>query len=168
MKHEICGLEPQLLWSFFYDLTQIPRPSKKESLAVEYVIDFAHKNGLAYERDDLGNVVIRKPASQGMEDCVPVILQAHLDMVPQKNSGNNHNFETDPLKPCIVDGWVKATETTLGADNGIGAASILAVLKSDSITHGPIEALFTVDEEAGMPGRMDARSAAGQCDDGVG
>ncbi|MBN2742364.1 MAG: aminoacyl-histidine dipeptidase [Marinilabiliaceae bacterium] len=152
MMQLITSLYPKVLWKHFYDLTQIPRPSKHEHKAIEHVIAFAQNKGLTFKTDKAGNVVIIKPATPGMENRVPVVLQAHLDMVPQQNSGNQHNFFTDPLQPRVVDGWVMATDTTLGADNGIGAAAILAVLEDSEIPHGPIEALFTVDEETGMGG----------------
>lgn len=152
MTNEINTLHPTELWQHFYNLTQIPRPSKHEEKAVAHVVEFAKQQGLTFEKDSVGNVLIRKAATPGMENRTPLILQAHLDMVPQQNSGNGHNFETDPLTPRVVDGWVMATNTTLGADNGIGAAAILAILQSSTLVHGPIEALFTVDEETGMGG----------------
>ncbi|MBN2274156.1 MAG: aminoacyl-histidine dipeptidase [Bacteroidales bacterium] len=149
---EIITLQPEGLWKHFDTLTQIPRPSKKEARVVEFIKDFGLKTGLETHADDIGNVIIRKPATIGMENSKGVILQAHLDMVPQKNSGKEHDFEKDPIE-TIVDGeWVKANGTTLGADNGIGVASIMAVLESKSLIHGPLEALFTVDEETGMTG----------------
>ncbi len=152
MNKEITTLKPQLLWDHFYQLTQIPRPSKKEQLAVKYVVDFGKRLGLETITDKVGNVIIRKPASSGHENCKGIVLQAHLDMVPQKNSDKQHDFEKDPIETYIEEGWVKANGTTLGADNGIGAAAALAVLEDDSLVHGPIEALFTIDEETGMTG----------------
>ncbi len=119
---------------------------------MEFVVDFAKKNKLAYKTDKVGNVVISKPASKGKEKSPTVVLQTHLDMVPQKNSGTKHDFEKDPIQPYIDGDWVKAKGTTLGADNGIGVASALSVLESNEIISGPIEALFTVDEETGMTG----------------
>jgi dipeptidase D len=152
MNNEILALTPKLLWHHFYQLTQIPRPSKREQLAVKYVVDVGTRLGLETITDKAGNVIIRKPATLGYEHCKGVILQAHLDMVPQKNSDKKHDFERDAIETFIEDGWVKARGTTLGADNGIGAAAALAVLEGDGLIHGPVEALFTIDEEAGMTG----------------
>jgi len=152
MNKEILELSPKLLWNHFYQLTQIPRPSKKEEKVIGYVKNFGKKLGLETITDEVGNVIIRKPASAGYENRKCVVLQAHLDMVPQKNSDKNHDFEKDAIETYIEDGWVKANGTTLGADNGIGAAAALAVLEDDNILHGPIEALFTIDEETGMTG----------------
>jgi dipeptidase D len=152
MGKDILNLEPKLLWDYFYQLTQIPRPSKKEQKAIEFAVDVAKKLGLEYVKDEVGNVIIRKPATKGFENRKGVILQAHLDMVPQKNSDKVHDFEKDPIETRIVDGWVMANYTTLGADNGIGVAATLAVLASKNLQHGPIEALLTIDEETGMTG----------------
>ncbi len=146
------NLKPAGIWSHFEEMCAIPHPSKHEAAMREYVVNFAKKNNLEYEVDEVGNVVIRKPATKGMEDRKGVILQGHLDMVPQANSDANHNFEKDPIKPRVDGEWVKATGTTLGADNGIGVSSALAVLESKDLVHGPIEALFTIDEETGMTG----------------
>ncbi|MFT3738056.1 MAG: aminoacyl-histidine dipeptidase [Breznakibacter sp.] len=158
MTKEILGLEPKLVWAYFHELTQIPRPSKKEQKAVDFAVDFAKKHKLEFTKDDVGNVIVRKPATKGMENRKGVILQAHLDMVPQKNSDKVHDFEKDPIETRVVDSWVMANQTTLGADNGIGAASIFAVLASDNIVHGPIEALLTIDEETGMTGANNLRA----------
>ncbi len=152
MGKEIANLEPKKLWKNFYELTQIPRPSKKEQKVVEFVKNFGEKLGLETIVDEVGNVIIRKPATPGMENRKPVILQAHLDMVPQKNSDKEFNFETDPIEAYIDGEWVTADGTTLGADNGIGVATILAILESNDIPHPPLEALFTIDEETGMTG----------------
>jgi dipeptidase D len=152
MSKDILQLEPALLWEHFYQLTTIPRPSKKEQGAVEYVKATGERLGLETIVDEVGNVVIRKPATPGLEGRKGIVLQAHVDMVPQKNSDKVHDFEKDPLDVYVEDGWVKARGTTLGADNGIGVAAILAVLQSDNLTHGPLEGLFTVDEETGMTG----------------
>lgn len=152
MDEEIKNLKPSPLWNFFYDLTRIPRPSKKEAGAAEYVKRFGEERGLEVETDKTGNVIISKPATPGMENLKGVVLQAHLDMVPQKNSNSSHNFETDPVRAYVDGEWVTADGTTLGADNGIGVAAALAVLDSDGLEHGPLEALFTVDEETGMTG----------------
>lgn len=152
MDTELKGLQPLILWKHFEDLCMIPRPSKKEGKAVEFVKNFAIAYGLDYTVDPTGNVVIRKPATPGMEKRPGVILQAHLDMVPQKNGDVQHDFEKDPIQACVDGDWVKARGTTLGADNGIGVAAALAVLESGNMEHGPLEALFTVDEETGMTG----------------
>lgn len=156
MSH-IKDLYPQALWNNFYKLTQIPRPSKKESKVVEFVKDFGKKLGLETIVDEVGNVVIRKPASAGMENKKGIILQSHLDMVPQKNSDKVHDFEKDPIETIIDGDWVIANKTTLGADNGIGVAATLALLESKDIAHGPIEGLFTIDEETGMTGASQLR-----------
>jgi len=152
MSNEIAKLHPQGLWESFYKLTQIPRPSKKEGKAVDFIEQFGKSLGLETIRDEVGNVIIRKPATPGMEDRKGVILQGHIDMVPQKNSDKDHNFETDPIETMIEDGWVTANGTTLGADNGIGVAAAMAVLQATDLAHGPVEALVTMDEEAGMTG----------------
>ena len=152
MNKQIIDLYPQKLWKNFYSLTQIPRPSKHEAKAVEYVKKFGKNLGLETITDSVGNVIIRKPAVQGMENKEGVVLQAHLDMVPQKNNDKVHDFTKDPIEPIVDGEWVRANKTTLGADNGIGAASILALLESDDVRHGPLEALFTIDEETGMTG----------------
>jgi len=152
MSQALKDLQPQLLWKHFSDLCAIPRPSKKEGKAVEFVREFAIAQGLDYTVDATGNVIIRKPASPGMENHPGVVLQAHLDMVPQKNSDVQHDFEKDPIAAYIDGDWVKAKGTTLGSDNGIGVAAALAVFESKELKHGPLEALFTVDEETGMTG----------------
>ena len=148
----IRNLEPKGLWENFHSLTQIPRPSKKEEKVVAFVKEFGEKLGLETIVDKVGNVIIRKPATPGYENRMGVVLQAHLDMVPQKNSDKVHDFEKDPIETRIENGWVKANGTTLGADNGIGAAAAMAVLEATDLVHGPIEALFTIDEETGMTG----------------
>ncbi|HEY9124116.1 MAG TPA: aminoacyl-histidine dipeptidase [Bacteroidales bacterium] len=145
-------LSPKQVWQHFEELCNIPRPSKHEAQAGEYVIAFAQKHSLYCEKDRVGNIVIRKPAAKGKESKPMITLQAHLDMVPQKNSDTVHDFTKDPIKPQIDGEWVKASGTTLGADNGIGVAAALALLESDDVAHGPIEALFTIDEETGMTG----------------
>ncbi|MCG8580483.1 MAG: aminoacyl-histidine dipeptidase [Bacteroidales bacterium] len=152
MNNEIAKLSPQGLWESFYKLTQIPRPSKKEGKAIDFMEEFGKSLGLETIRDEVGNIIIRKPATPGYEDRMGVILQSHIDMVPQKNSDKEHNFETDPIETYIEDGWVTANGTTLGADNGIGVAAAMAVLQSTDMEHGPVEALITMDEEAGMTG----------------
>lgn len=150
--NNITTLNPAEVWNHFYTLTQIPRPSKKEARVIEYIKKFGQQAGLETITDAAGNIVIRKPATPGLENKKGVILQAHLDMVPQKNSNKVHDFENDPIETIIEGEWVKANGTTLGADNGIGVAAILAVLESKTLRHGPLEALFTVDEETGMTG----------------
>ena len=154
MSAEILSLEPKLLWSHFYRLTQIPRPSGHEESVRAFVVDFATRLGLEWLVDEAGNVIVRKPATAGMEHRRGVILQAHLDMVPQKNTGTEQDFTTDPIDAVIDGEWVCARGTTLGADNGIGVAAALAVLESGDLRHGPLEALFTANEEAGMTGAL--------------
>ena len=150
--NNISNLEPKQLWNYFHEITQIPRPSKKEEKIVEYMISFAKKHNLETVVDKVGNVIIRKPATKGMENRKGVIFQTHLDMVPQKNSDKKHDFEKDPIETIIDGEWVRANGTTLGADNGVGVAAVMAVLASNDIVHGPVEALFTIDEETGMTG----------------
>jgi dipeptidase D len=157
MSQNIKDLKPNVVWRIFYDLTQIPRPSKKEKKAAEYVKKFGEKLGLKTIVDDAGNVIIKKPATPGMEKRKGVILQSHLDMVPQKNSDKKHDFEKDPIEAYVDGEWVKAKGTTLGSDNGIGVATTLAVLESKMLQHGPLEALFTVDEETGMTGAFNLK-----------
>jgi dipeptidase D len=152
MNRKIEELSPAGIWKNFISLTQIPRPSKKEFKVVEFVKNFGENLRLETRVDAAGNVIIRKPASPGMENRKGVILQAHLDMVPQKNSDKKHDFEKDPIESYIDGEWVKANGTTLGADNGIGVAAIMTVLESKDLVHGMVEALFTVDEETGMTG----------------
>jgi dipeptidase D len=152
MSKEILNLEPKEVWKHFYDLTQVPRPSKHEDKIQEFMMNFGKSLGLETIKDEVGNVIIRKPATPGMEDRKGIILQGHLDMVPQKNSDTDHDFEKDPIDAYIDGDWVTARGTTLGADNGMGVAASMAVLASDNIPHGPIEGLFTSDEETGMTG----------------
>ncbi|MBE0677009.1 MAG: aminoacyl-histidine dipeptidase [Bacteroidales bacterium] len=149
---DIKNLKPTAVWNYFHEITQIPHPSKMEQKMVDYVTAFGKKLGLETIVDKTGNVIIRKPATKGMENRQGIILQSHLDMVPQKNNDTVHDFEKDPLKPYIDGEWVKAKGTTLGADNGIGVAATMAVLASSEFPHGQVEALFTVDEETGMTG----------------
>ena len=152
MSKEIRNLKPASLWENFYKLTQVPRPSKHEDAIQAFMMEFGEGLGLETIKDEVGNIIIKKPATPGMEGHKGVILQAHLDMVPQKNSDNDHNFETDPIDAFIDGDWVKARGTTLGSDNGIGAAAAMAVLEDKNMVHGPVEALFTTDEETGMTG----------------
>lgn len=146
------NLYPSLVWKYFEEILAIPRPSKKEEKIIAYLETFAKNNKLAYKIDKAGNVLITKPATQGYENAKTLVLQSHVDMVCEKNSTSKHNFETDPIIPIIDGDWLKAKETTLGADNGIGVATQLAILASQDIPHGPIECLFTVDEETGLTG----------------
>ncbi len=149
---DIRKLEPVQLWNFFHDITQIPHPSKKETKITEYVVKFGKDHKLETIVDTVGNVIIRKPATKGMENRKGVILQTHLDMVPQKNNDKAHDFEKDPIQTIIDGDWVKADGTTLGSDNGIGVAAALSVLASKNLRHGPVECFFTIDEETGMTG----------------
>ncbi len=145
-------LHPQAVWAQFETLTRVPRPSKKEERVIEYLIDFAKCHGIEWQRDAIGNVVMRKPATAGYEEHPTVILQSHMDMVCEKNSDVEFDFEHDAIR-AVVDGeWVRAEGTTLGADDGIGMAASLALLLDDDAEHGPLEALFTVDEETGLTG----------------
>lgn len=145
-------LRPAVVFHYFDEVCQVPRPSKKEEKIRAYLLDFAKKHNLEAKTDETGNVLIKKAASAGMENLKTVILQSHIDMVCEKNKDTEHNFETDPIQTYIDGEWLRAKGTTLGADNGIGVATELAVLASDDIKHGPIECLFTVDEETGLTG----------------
>lgn len=151
----IRNLEPKVVWKYFYDITQIPRPSKKEEKILAYLHDFAKEHNLEVKQDSAGNMLLTKPAAKGKENVPTVILQSHVDMVCEKNSDVEHDFDNDPIQTVIEGDWVKAKGTTLGADNGVGVALQLAVLASDHINHGKIEALFTVDEETGLTGAFD-------------
>lgn len=157
MNNELLQLQPSKLWQYFRELTLIPRPSRKEAQSVEFVKSFAAEHKLAIKVDEVGNVLLSKPATPGYENRTTVILQAHLDMVPQKNSATRHDFEKDPIQTLIDGDWVKANGTTLGADNGIGVAAALAVLTDPSVAHGPIEVLLTIDEETGMTGAFNLK-----------
>jgi len=150
--NSIKDLTPQEVWKHFHALTQIPRPSKKESEIIEYMKKFGEDLGLDTYVDEVGNVIIKKDPTPGMENRKTVVLQGHLDMVPQKNSELEFDFEKDPIVTMIDGDWVTADGTTLGSDNGIGVAAAMGVLESTTLKHGPIEALFTVDEETGMTG----------------
>ncbi|MCX6231518.1 MAG: aminoacyl-histidine dipeptidase [Bacteroidetes bacterium] len=152
MSKEILNLEPKAIWKHFYSLTQIPRPSKHEAACIAFMKKFGEDLGLETVVDPVGNVIIRKPATPGMENRKGVVLQGHLDMVPQKNSDKNHDFVKDPIETRIDGEWVKANGTTLGADNGMGVAAAMAVLEAKDLQHGMVEALFTIDEETGMTG----------------
>ena len=152
MNTDLTALKPALVWKHFAAMTQIPRPSFHEEKIRRYVLDVARSLGLECREDAAHNVYVRKPASKGMENRAGVILQAHLDMVPQKNNDKKFDFLKDPIRAYVDGDWVTADGTTLGADNGIGAAAILAVLEDDTLEHGPLEALFTATEETGMAG----------------
>ena len=152
---EIRNLKPECIWKNFDALTQVPRPSGHLEKIQQFLLDFAKEAGVEGFKDAGGNIVMRKPASPGMEGKKGVILQAHMDMVPQKTPESNHNFETDPIETWIDGEWVKAKGTTLGADNGLGVAAIMAVMEDKTLVHGPVEALITADEETGMYGAND-------------
>ncbi len=152
------NLEPKLLWKYFDALRQIPRASGNETAAAEWVISVAQKLGCDYEQDEVGNVILRKNASPGHEHAEPVVLQSHLDMVCEKNSDKEFDFDTDPIQLKIDGEWLKADGTTLGADNGIGVATTLAIFEDANVVHGPLEGLFTVDEERGLNGAMSVSS----------
>lgn len=152
------NLTPQPLWNYFEDICQVPRPSKKEEKIIRFLLDFAKKNGLDAKRDEIGNILIKKPATKGRENDQTVVLQSHVDMVCEKNSETIHNFDTDAIKPFIDDGWVRAEGTTLGSDDGIGMAAQMAILTATNLSHGPIECLFTVDEETGLSGAFALQS----------
>ncbi len=154
MSSEIRNIEPKAVWNHFADLNAVPRPSKKEERVIQFMVDFGKKLNLKTIVDKVGNVIITKPATTGMENKKTIVMQSHLDMVHQKNSDTNFDFDTEGIKMYIDKDWVKADGTTLGADNGLGVASIMAILSSTNIPHPTIEALFTIDEETGMTGAM--------------
>ena len=149
---EIKNLAPELVWNIFDQITKVPRPSKKEEKIRQWLVDFAKQHNIECHLDATGNVLMRKPATPGYEDHQTIVMQGHIDMVCEKNSGVNHDFENDPIETIIEGDWVKANGTTLGADNGVGVALSLACLIDDSFQHGPLEALFTYDEETGLTG----------------
>jgi dipeptidase D len=151
------SLKPAEIWKYFSEILEIPRPSKKEEKVIAYLLAFGEKHNLETLKDEAGNILIRKPASKGMEKVCSVVLQSHMDMVCEKNSDISHDFNNDPIKAYVDGNWVKAKGTTLGADDGIGIAAQLALLASDSIMHGPIECLFTVDEETGLTGAFEMK-----------
>ena len=148
----IRDLHPKAVWEQFDAITRIPRPSKKEERIIDFLINFAQTNSLDWQRDQIGNVVIRKPATAGYENRPTVILQSHMDMVCEKNSDVDFDFDHDPIRTVVDGDWVRAEGTTLGADCGIGMAAAMALLLDEEAEHGPIEALFTVDEETGLTG----------------
>ena len=153
-NQEIRNLEPKALWNKFADLNAVPRPSKKEERVIAFMKDFGKRLGLETIEDEVGNVIIRKPATAGHEDKKMVVMQSHLDMVHQKNSDTDFDFDTQGIEMYVDGDWVRAKGTTLGADNGLGVATIMAILESKEIAHPAIEALFTIDEETGMTGAM--------------
>ena len=154
MNEAIRNLEPRELWNKFADLNAVPRPSKKEERVIAFMKEFGAKLGLETIEDEVGNVIIRKPATNGMVDRKPIVMQSHLDMVHQKNGDTVFDFDTQGIEMYVDGDWVSANGTTLGADNGLGVATIMAVLESNTIAHPAIEALFTIDEETGMTGAM--------------
>ena len=154
---------PKAIWENFYNLTKVPRPSHGEERISAYLANFGKDLALETTVDEVGNVLIRKPATPGMENRKGLILQAHMDMVAQKDADKDFDFQTDPIQAYVEDGWVKANGTTLGADDGIGVAIIMAILEDEKLVHGPLEALFTVNEEDGFTGinGLRARSSEG-------
>lgn len=152
MSSEILNLNPKNVWKHFHAITQIPRPTGQMDEITQFIQDFGHSLGLEVKKDNVGNVLIKKPGTKGFESSEALILQSHLDMVPQKNADVQHDFTKDPIQTHIDGDWVRARSTTLGADNGIGCAMMMAVLEDKTISHPPIEALFTIDEEVGMDG----------------
>ena len=154
MSNTVRTLTPTALWNNFADLNAVPRASKKEEQVIQFILDFGKNLGFETHKDEVGNVIIKKPASPGMENKTTIVLQSHLDMVHQKNGDTNFDFAKQGIDMVVADDWVKAKGTTLGADNGIGVASIMTLLASTDIPHPPIEALFTIDEETGMTGAL--------------
>lgn len=157
MSDSIKNLEPKALWSHFADLNAVPRASKKEEKVIQFMMSFGESLGLDTIKDHIGNVIIKKPATVGLENKQTIVLQSHLDMVHQKNADTEFDFSTQGIKMLIEDDWVRADGTTLGADNGIGVATIMALLSSKDIPHPPLEALFTIDEETGMTGALELK-----------
>ena len=152
------GFNPQIVWEYFEEICKIPRASKKEEKIIAYLLEFGKKNNLETLKDETGNILIRKQATKGKENFKWVVMQSHVDMVCEKNNDFQHNFDNDPISIYVDNGWIKAKGTTLGADNGIGVAMQLALLASNDIEHGPIECLFTVDEETGLTGAFNLQS----------
>lgn len=155
---KITDLNPKIVWKFFHEITQVPRPSKKEGKIIAYLETFAKEHNIAIKKDEVGNILMSKPATPGYENLPTVILQSHVDMVCEKNSGTTHDFDNDPIETVINGDWLSAKDTTLGADNGVGVAAELAILASDDIEHGPIECLFTIDEETGLTGAKELKA----------
>ncbi|MFB0997262.1 MAG: M20/M25/M40 family metallo-hydrolase, partial [Flavobacteriales bacterium] len=154
MSQAVRDLEPKQLWNKFADLNAVPRPSKKEERVIAFMVEFGKNLGLDVVIDPVQNVIIKKPATAGMEDRKTIVMQSHLDMVHQKNNETDFDFDSEGIKMKIEGDWVKAEGTTLGADNGLGVATIMAILESTDIPHPAIEALFTIDEETGMTGAL--------------
>lgn len=152
MSRVLSNLKPELVWKHFEEITKHPRPSKNEKKVVEYVLSVVKNLGLKYKQDSFGNILVKKPATKGKENLKTVCLQGHLDMVCEKNRDVQHDFDKDPIQIYVDCDWVKAKGTTLGADNGIGVAAALAIMESNDIEHGPLEFLFTLDEETGLTG----------------
>lgn len=158
--NELENLEPKRLWKHFYDLTQVPHPSYHLEKMQQHLLEFGKKIGVETILDEAGNVILRKPATPGQEHRKGIVMQAHMDMVPQKRKGCDHDFLTDPLKPYVDGEWVRATDTTLGADDGMGVAAAMAIMEDDTLVHGPLEALFTVNEETGLEGAFGLKEDA--------
>jgi dipeptidase D len=152
MNESVYALKPEWLWFYFGEVLKIPRPSKKEEKIIEYLVNFGKSHALETIKDGIGNIVIRKPGTAGLENAPWVCLQGHVDMVCEKDSDVVHDFDKDPIQAYVEDGWLKARGTTLGADNGIAVATMLALLEAKDIVHGPLECLFTIDEETGLTG----------------
>ncbi len=151
---KLSKLEPAVVWQQFENICEVPRPSKREDKIIAFLENFAKANNIEYKKDKVGNILMKKPAAKGFENKDSVVLQSHIDMVCEKNEDKVHDFYNDPITPIIDGDWVRADNTTLGADDGIGVAAQLAVLISDDIKHGPLECLFTIDEETGLTGAM--------------
>ena len=154
MNQDIRNLEPKPLWNKFADLNAVPRPSKKEDRVIAFMMDFGKALGLETIKDEVGNIIIKKPATVGMENRKTIVMQSHLDMVHQKNNDTVFDFDTQGIEMYVDGDWVRAKGTTLGADNGLGVATIMAILESQDIPHPAMEALFTIDEETGMTGAI--------------
>ena len=149
---EIKNLEPKALWGYFDDLCKVPRPSKKEEKVIDFLMNWAADNNIEAIKDEVGNILMKKPATPGMENRKTIIMQSHIDMVCEKNNDTVHDFDNDPIQPYIDGDWVKAKGTTLGADDGIGVAAQMDMLTANDVKHGPIECLYTIDEETGLTG----------------
>ena len=152
--NDILNLEPRDVWKAFSELNEVPRPSKREEKVQAFAMEIGRSLGLPTDRDEVGNIKITKPATGDKKSASPIVVQAHLDMVCQMNDGTKHNWDEDGISMFIDDGWVKARGTTLGADNGIGVAFAIALLRSKNYSHPPLEVLFTSDEETGMTGAL--------------
>ena len=150
----LTELKPSPVWTYFEEICKIPRLSKNEAKIREYLLEFARKNNLESKEDQIGNILIIRPSSPDMEDRKTIVLQSHMDMVGEKNADHPHDWSKDPIVPKVNDGWVTASGTTLGADDGMGIASQLAILTDKKLKAGKIECLFTVDEESGMTGAI--------------